>query len=65
MKTLDWTKPVTTRGGSEVKIYEVFYPRYCNGAYYDPDDDVWYPCQWGPNGMYGDRNCAIDLVNTR
>ena len=64
-KPLDFTRPITTRAGSDVRFYDIFDGRYINGAYYDPDDDVWYPCQWGPDGKYGDRNCAIDLVNTR
>ena len=60
---LSFTEPIETRGGSEVKFYEIFDGRYLNGAYYDPCDDVWYPCQWGMSGEYGARKSALDLVN--
>ena len=63
MKSLDWNKPLETRGGSEVRLYDIFANRYVNGAYYDPCDDVWYPCQWGMSGEYGARKSALDLVN--
>jgi len=39
--------------------------RYLNGAYYDPSDDVYYPCQWSISGEYGTRKSALDLVNHR
>ena len=65
MKSIDWTKPVITKAGSEVKIYEVFYGRYLNGAYYEPSEDVWYVCSWDSSGKYSDRDCALDLVNEK
>ena len=34
---------MSTRGGSLIRIYEVFESDYINGAYYDPDSDVCYP----------------------
>jgi hypothetical protein len=52
-----------TRGGSDVRIYDVFESRYINGAYHEPDDDVWYPIQWDWNGHYTDKKSASDLVN--
>ena len=63
MKSLDWNKPLETRDGNEVRLYDIFANRYVNGAYYDPCDDVWYPCQWGMSGEYGARKSALDLVN--
>lgn len=65
MKKLDWTKPVQTRGGSEIKIYEVFYNRYVNGCYYEQSEDIYYPCQWDLNGKYGDKPCSLDLINIK
>ena len=62
-KQLDWTKLVATRGGNEVKIYEIFYGRYVNGAYYEPSEDVYYPCSWDFTGQYADKRSALDLVN--
>lgn len=62
---IDFAKPIRTRGGSEVKIYEVFNARYINGAYYSTDDDIWYPVQWSYDGTYGFKKSALDLVNVR
>ena len=64
-KPIDFTKPVTTRAGSNIKVYEVFYGKYINGAYHDPDTDVWYPCQWDMSGVYGSRKSSLDLVNVK
>lgn len=52
-----------TRGGSDVRLYDIFESRYINGAYYEPQDDVWYPCQWDWNGYFSDKKSACDLVN--
>ena len=52
-----------TRGGSAIRIYEVFESDYINGAWYEDDRDVWYPCQWGWNGDYSEKKCALDLIN--
>ncbi len=62
-KTLDFTKPIETRGGCEVRLYDIFDGRYFNGAYYDSSDDIWYPLQWGRDGMYGATRSDLDLVN--
>lgn len=62
-QSLDFRRPVKTRGGSNVKLYEVFYPRYINGAYYEEQDDVWYPMQWDMRGKYGEKQSSVDLVN--
>ena len=62
-KKLDYTKPVRTRGGSEVRIYEIFYNDYCNGSWYEPDRDVWVPCQWDFQGYFANKPSALDLVN--
>lgn len=62
-RSLSFTKPIETRDGSSIRIYEVFDGRYINGAYYDPCDDVWYPCQWSSTGVYGTKKSALDLVN--
>lgn len=63
IKKLDYTKPVKTRGGSQVKIYEIFYQDYCNGAWLEPDREVWIPAQWDFQGMYTDKPTALDLIN--
>ena len=60
---LDFTRRMQTRGGSDVRIYEIFESRYINGAYHEPDDDVWYPVQWDWNGFYSDKKSAVDLIN--
>ena len=60
---LDYSIGVRTRGGSEVRVYEIFYGDYINGAYYDEDSDVWFPCQWSFNGFYASKPSALDLVN--
>jgi len=62
-KPIDWTQPVRTRGGSSVKIYEIFYEDYLNGCYYDEDSDVYWPCQWTFDGKYADKPSSLDLVN--
>ena len=60
---VDFTKGVRTRAGSDVRIYEIFYERYINGAYYSEDDDTWYPSQWDSQGMYASKPSSLDLVN--
>jgi hypothetical protein len=62
-KKLDWNKPIQTRAGSQIKIYEVFDSRYVNGAVYDETDDVWYVYSWCYDGSYTDKPCSLDLVN--
>lgn len=62
-RTLDFRRPIQTRGGSDVRFYDIFDSRYINGAYFDPDDDIWYPVQWDTCGMYGDKRSTLDLVN--
>lgn len=54
-----------TRGGSAVKLYEIFESDYVNGAYYDEESDVWFPVQWDWNGFYASKPSALDLVNTK
>lgn len=61
--TLNFTKRMQTRGGSAIRIYEVFESDYINGAYYDPDSMVWWPCQWAWTGRYSDKPSALDLIN--
>ena len=61
--TLNFTKPMRTRGGSRIVIYEVFESDYINGAYYDEDSDVWYPVQWDWYGKYSNTQSALDLIN--
>ena len=60
---LDFTKPITTRGGNDVVFYVVYDGRYINGAYYESSEDIWYPCQWDHTGIYGSRPSALDLIN--
>lgn len=60
---LDFTKPIETKCGYQVRFYDIFNGRYCNGAYYDRDTDIWYPRQWDWCGKdaLGERN--LDLRN--
>ena len=60
---LDPNKPIETRCGYQVKIYEIFNMRYINGAYYDTTTDVWFPRQWDKDGYDEEREKALDLVN--
>ena len=62
---LDFTRPITTRAGSEIRLYEIFDARYINGAYYESSEDIWYVCQWDSAGLYGDKPTSIDLVNVK
>jgi len=54
-----------TRGGSLIRIYEVFESDYVNGAVYDESSDVWYPMQWDWNGNYASKPSAADLINVK
>jgi hypothetical protein len=54
---------MSTRGGSLIRIYEVFESDYINGAWYDDERDVWYPCQWGWDGRYAEKASGLDLIN--
>ncbi len=60
---IDYTRRVRTRTGSDVRVYEIFYQDYINGAYYDEDSDVWWPCQWDFQGHYSSKPSSLDLVN--
>ena len=60
---LDPNKPIETRCGYQVKIYEAFAGRYFNGAYYDSTTDIWYVRQWDKDGYDEEREKALDLVN--
>ena len=66
---LDFKKPVSTRAGSYVKIYEV-YNEQLIGAWYDSLEDRWIPTCWTLSGYFlpvnkGDKQfrSSIDLVN--
>lgn len=61
---INLSQPLKTRGGSAVRIYEIFYGDYVNGAYYAEDRDVWFPIQWGWDGAYAQKKSALDLVNS-
>ena len=47
-----------------MRIYEIFYGDYVNGAYYAEDRDVWFPIQWEWDGAYAQKKSALDLVNS-
>lgn len=64
-KALDFTRSIETRGGCEVRLYDIFDGRYINGAYYDSSDDIFYPLQWSCDGMYGATRSDLDIVNVR
>lgn len=34
-----------------------------NGAWYEPERDVWYPAQWDWEGIYASKPSSLDLVN--
>lgn len=66
MKTLSFTRRIATRAGHDVRIYEVFSGKYLNGAFYDAEDDVWYPQQWNMDGSISlDKKDDLDLVNVK
>lgn len=52
-----------TRGGSDIRLYELFSPRYINGAYHERETDIWFPVQWDWHGFYGNKPSSLDLVN--
>lgn len=52
-----------TRGGSDVRIYDIFESRYINGAYLETSTDIWYPMQWDWNGFYAEKPSDADLIN--
>lgn len=53
-----------TRGGSNVRIYEIFESNYINGAYHEIHENKWYPVQWNWDGLYYDEYiCLLDLIN--
>ncbi len=60
-----FSQPVATRGGSPVRLYDIFDSRYINGAYYEKETDIWYPLQWDWNGQYATHPSASDLVNEK
>lgn len=62
---IDWTKPLQTRSGSEIRLYDLFPNRYANGAYYEKETDIWYPLQWDWNGQYATHPSSSDLVNEK
>ena len=64
MKTqLNFKQPMTTRGGSDIRLYELFSDKYINGAYHERETDIWFPVQWDWNGFYGNNPSSLDLVN--
>jgi hypothetical protein len=49
-----------------VRIYEVFSTGYLNGAWYEAEDDVWYPQQWNMDGSVSiDKKDDLDLHNVK
>ena len=65
-RCLDFTRPIKTRIGNEIKLYEIFDGKYINGLYLDAEDDVWYPLQWGLDGRrYTDYRDDYDLINAK
>lgn len=61
---LKFSRPLQTRGGSDVRIYDIFESRYINGAYLETETDIWYPMQWDWNGFYASNPSHADLINT-
>ena len=60
---LDFTRPMRTRCGYDIKLYEIFEGRYINGAFYSSDVDIWFTRQWDWDGRDSMRQREIDLVN--
>ena len=60
---LDFNRRVATRAGYDVKIYEIIYPKYLNGAYYDRDTDIWWARQWDMDGKDSGGEYELDLRN--
>lgn len=60
---LDPNKPIETRCGYQVKIYEVQYEKYYNYAYLDEDTDIWWPKQANWDGSETGGEKALDLRN--
>ena len=59
---LKFSQPMQTRGGSDVRLYDIYESRYINGAYLS--NDVWYPVQWDWNGEYKTgTTSSLDLIN--
>jgi hypothetical protein len=65
MKSLNTNKPLETKSGHPVKIYEIFYNRYLLGAYYDRDTDIWYPRQWDWDGSDSLGEFTLGLYNVK
>ena len=55
-KSLDFRRPIATRCGYEVRLYDIYEGRYINFGYYDPDVDVWWPrqCNWDGSDTQGE-----------
>ena len=62
---LDFTRRITTRAGSPVELYFICEGKYINGAYYESEDDVWWPVQWDWEGNYASKKSALDLINVK
>ena len=62
---IDFTKPIETKCGYDIKIYEIVYPKYMNGAFYDRDTDIWWARQWDMDGKdsAGEHNLNLRNVN--
>ena len=61
---LKFSQPLQTRGGSDVKLYDIYESRYINGAYLEKVNDIWYPVQWDWQGNYTtETHCSLDLIN--
>lgn len=61
---IDFSKPITTRGGLEVRIYaqDGGGPRSIHGAF--KNSDGWIHNTWYPDGGWlNGRKDAIDLIN--
>ena len=61
---LKFNQPMQTRGGSDVRLYDIYESRYINGAYYYQPLDKWYPVQWNWQGEYTNGSgSSLDLIN--
>ena len=63
--TLDFTKRIATRAGHDVRVYEVFYPKYMNGCYYEEETEIWWPAQWNMDGSHAGFEKDLKLHNVK
>lgn len=64
-KNLNFSKRVSTVSGHDIKIYEIIYPKYCNGAWYEKETDIWWGTQWNMDGTNAYNDKDLNLHNVK